>query len=76
MVLKSNNGWNGHKDQTTYRQWLLIHIDELNQLAKKHDAGAIKEKLTQIVPEYQIDYLPSPDTADQEALQPSQAQAL
>ena len=52
MVLKSANGWNGHADQAAYRKWLLSKIDDLNYYAKKHDACGIKEKLTEIVPEY------------------------
>ncbi|MFC1878073.1 polysaccharide biosynthesis protein, partial [Thermodesulfobacteriota bacterium] len=52
MVLKSSNGYNGHTDQAAYRQWLLSRVDELTQLAEKYDACGIKEKLTEIVPEY------------------------
>ena len=52
MVLKSSNGYNGHADQIAYRKWLLSKIDDLNYYAKNHDACGIKEKLTEIVPEY------------------------
>ena len=52
MVLKSNDGWNGHTDQAGYRTWLLSKIDDLNYYAQNHDACGIKEKLTEIVPEY------------------------
>ncbi|MEN8246998.1 MAG: nucleoside-diphosphate sugar epimerase/dehydratase, partial [Thermodesulfobacteriota bacterium] len=54
MVMKSSNGYNGYKDQTTYREWLLFRIDELNHLAQEHDACGIKNKLTEIVPEYSM----------------------
>ena len=52
MVLKSNDGYNGHADQAGYRQWLFSKIDDLAYYAKNHDACGIKEKLTEIVPEY------------------------
>ena len=52
MVLKSNNGYNGHADQAAYRQWLLSQIHDLDQLAQNHDACGIKDKLVEIVPEY------------------------
>lgn len=54
MVLRSNNDWNGHTDQTSYRKWLFSKIDDLTYYAKNHDACGIKERLTQIVPEYQM----------------------
>ena len=52
MVLKSSNGYNGHADQAAYRHWLLTQVHELDQLAQNHDACGIKDKLTQIVPDY------------------------
>jgi FlaA1/EpsC-like NDP-sugar epimerase len=52
MVLKSSNGYNGHADQAAYQKWLFSKIDDLAYYAKNHDACGIKEKLTEIVPEY------------------------
>ena len=52
MVLKSSNGYNGHADQAAYRHWLLTQVHELDQLAQNHDACGIKDKLTQIIPDY------------------------
>ena len=52
MVLKSSSGYNGHADQAAYRHWLLTQVHELDQLAQNHDVCGIKDKLTQIVPDY------------------------
>ena len=54
MVLKSNDGWNGQSDQASFREWLNLNIDSLEALAKQHDACGIKEKLSEIVPEYAL----------------------
>ena len=53
MVLKSGNYWNGYENQETYRAWLMDRIDELTTLAGKHDGCAIREKMAEIVPEYE-----------------------
>jgi FlaA1/EpsC-like NDP-sugar epimerase len=52
MVLKPNGSWNGTDKQADFRQWLNQRLEELNQVAATHDAGAIKHKLQEIVPEY------------------------
>ncbi len=54
MVLKSGNHWNGHGTQATYRSWLMDRIDELSVLAGRHDGCAIRKKMAEIVPEYEI----------------------
>lgn len=53
MVLKSNNQWNGHGTQAAYRAWLMDRINELADLADLHDGCVIREKMKEIVPEYQ-----------------------
>jgi FlaA1/EpsC-like NDP-sugar epimerase len=52
MVLKPNGSWNGADKQEDFRQWLNQRLEELYQVATTHDAGAIKRKLQEIVPEY------------------------
>ena len=54
MVLKSGNHWNGYKTQAAYRAWLMDRINELSDLANRHDGCAIREKMKEIVPEYEI----------------------
>jgi len=54
MVLESNSHWNGHGTQTAYRAWLMDRIDELSILAGRHDGPGIREKMAEIVPEYQV----------------------
>ena len=53
MVLRPSNNWNGHGDQQTYKNWLLKEIKDLQKIAETHNAPAIRQKLKQIVPEYQ-----------------------
>jgi FlaA1/EpsC-like NDP-sugar epimerase len=50
MVLRSD----GHGDQEGYREWLMMHLDELYRIADTFDACAIKAKLNEIVPEYVV----------------------
>lgn len=52
MVLRNNHMWNGYGDQEGYRRWLREGIEELVQLAQKHDGCGIREKLAEMVPEY------------------------
>ena len=54
LVLKADNHWNGYKTQADYRAWLMDRIDELSVLANRHDGCAIREKMAEIVPEYEI----------------------
>jgi FlaA1/EpsC-like NDP-sugar epimerase len=46
--------WNGYGDQEGYRTWLMDQLKELYALAEKYDGCAIKRKLKEIVPEYEI----------------------
>jgi FlaA1/EpsC-like NDP-sugar epimerase len=52
MVLKADNNWNGHGTQETYRAWIMDRITALAELADRHDGCAIREVMTEIVPEY------------------------
>jgi FlaA1/EpsC-like NDP-sugar epimerase len=50
MVLRSD----GYGDQEGYREWLMMHLNELYRIADTFDACAIKAKLNEIVPEYVV----------------------
>ena len=54
LVLKSNGCFDGYGDQNGYRDWLMGHLKELYRVAGTYDACAIKAKLKEIVPEYEI----------------------
>jgi FlaA1/EpsC-like NDP-sugar epimerase len=54
MVLKSQDYWNGKTDQEQYRQWLFDRIMELEKSAWKYDGCAIRLKMKEIVPEYDL----------------------
>ena len=53
LVLKTTNQWNGLDDQASFSEWLMQKIDELYKYAHVHDACKIREKLKEIVPEYE-----------------------
>jgi FlaA1/EpsC-like NDP-sugar epimerase len=52
MVLRPNGCFEGYGDQDGYREWLMMHLNALYQIADTFDACAIKAKLNEIVPEY------------------------
>jgi FlaA1/EpsC-like NDP-sugar epimerase len=54
MVLKLHNYWDGKKDQEAYRQWLFGKIKELEEIACQYDGCAIRLKMKEIVPEYDL----------------------
>jgi FlaA1/EpsC-like NDP-sugar epimerase len=54
LVLKSNGFFDGYGDQDGFRDWLMGHLEELYRLAGTYDACAIKAKMKEIVPEYEI----------------------
>ena len=54
MVLKSKDYWDGKKDQEEYRRLLFGHIAELEEIAWKYDGCAIRLKMKEIVPEYDL----------------------
>ncbi len=53
LVLRPNGDWNGKKTQKEFAQWLDEALEDLVQVANTHDAHAIKNKLREILPEYQ-----------------------
>lgn len=52
MLLRPDGNWNGFKSSTELHQWIKRRLEELYQLARQHDAWAVKQKLHEIVPEY------------------------
>jgi FlaA1/EpsC-like NDP-sugar epimerase len=52
ILMLRANGWNGKRSQRQFTQWLEAHIKDLYHIAKAHDAGAIRRKLREIIPEY------------------------
>ena len=52
MVLRTNDLFNGAKDQQEAKKQLYREIDELAKIAARHDSKGIKIKLKEIVPEY------------------------
>jgi FlaA1/EpsC-like NDP-sugar epimerase len=54
LVLKPKDYWQGNKSQEKCRQWLLGQITELEEIAWKYDGCAIRLKMKEIVPEYDL----------------------
>jgi len=54
MVLKAQDYWNGKIDQEGYSRWLFEQIAELEKIAWKYDGCAIRLKMKEIVPEYDL----------------------
>ena len=54
MVLRPQGSiWNGFEGREAFRAWLMMGIEELKEAAMKHDGKGIREKLKELVPEYQ-----------------------
>jgi FlaA1/EpsC-like NDP-sugar epimerase len=53
VVLKPDGSWNGHDNQEAFRHWLRQGLEELEKLADEQDAPGIKQKLKELVPEYE-----------------------
>ena len=53
LVLRANQ-WQGFESPEKLKGWLNSKLEELLQLAMRHDASAIRHKLKEIVPEYTI----------------------
>jgi FlaA1/EpsC-like NDP-sugar epimerase len=51
LVLRASD-WQGFESPDGLRCWLQSSVEELQQLAVRHDAPAIRQKLKEIVPEY------------------------
>ena len=54
LVLKSDGCFDGYEDQLQYRDWLTGRLEELYRAAETFDTCAIKAKIKEIVPEYEI----------------------
>ena len=54
LVLRTSQQYNGMEDQATFCKWLMKNIEELYKFAYEHDTRGIKEKLKDIVPEYEV----------------------
>jgi len=54
MVLRSNGNWNGLGSQDAFRTCLNRQLDELYEAAGSHDVCAIRDKIKEIVPEYNV----------------------
>ncbi len=54
MVLRSNGYRPGIKTRDEYKRWLEVELEHLYDVAKKHDATSIKQRLNEIVPEYKV----------------------
>jgi FlaA1/EpsC-like NDP-sugar epimerase len=52
MVLRPNSNFNGAENQQEAKIHLYRELDELAEIAARHDAKGIKIKLKEIVPEY------------------------
>lgn len=52
MVLRANGYAAGLNSQAEFQQWLEEQLQGLYQSASNHDAVAIKQKLSELVPEY------------------------
>ncbi|MDM8516319.1 nucleoside-diphosphate sugar epimerase/dehydratase [Desulfobacterales bacterium HSG16] len=53
LVLKPNWDWNGHHDIDGYRKWIMLGLEDLYNVAQKHEECDIKAKLRTLVPEYE-----------------------
>jgi FlaA1/EpsC-like NDP-sugar epimerase len=54
LVLQSNGCFGGYGDHGGYRDLLIGHLEELYRVAETYDACAIKAKMKEIVPDYEI----------------------
>jgi len=53
MVLRPDQTWYGFNSRETYRDWLLNGILSMQHHAASHDRIGIREKMKELVPEYQ-----------------------
>ncbi|MBC2704177.1 nucleoside-diphosphate sugar epimerase/dehydratase [Desulfobacula sp.] len=54
MVLKADGDWDGMGSQEVFRQHLLDQLQNLYTVASLHDVQGIREKIKEIVPEYEV----------------------
>ena len=53
MVLRRPESWNGYGDQAGFAQWLMEGVEDLHRLANHYDGCGMREKLKELVPEYE-----------------------
>ncbi|MCP3868346.1 MAG: polysaccharide biosynthesis protein, partial [Gammaproteobacteria bacterium] len=53
MVLRANSDWNGHDSREQYSRWVLNGVEALYELAREHDGCGIRDKLLEMIPEYE-----------------------
>ena len=53
LVLRPNAKWTHWEERESFRKYLQDGIKELLEAAARHDGNAIKQKLRELVPEYQ-----------------------
>lgn len=53
LVLRARNDWNGHGNQEKYNQWILDGVEALYTLSREHDGRGIRDKLLEMIPEYE-----------------------
>ncbi len=54
MVLKADGDWNGMGSQEAFRKHLLDQLHDLYTVALLHDVQGIRQKMKEIVPEYEV----------------------
>jgi len=54
MMLRTNERaiWNGNGNRENFCRWLNLELEELRKIACTYDAGGIKGKLKELIPEY------------------------
>jgi FlaA1/EpsC-like NDP-sugar epimerase len=54
LVLHPNGNWNGNQTQSEFTQWLEKALEELYQIATTYGPHKIREKLREIIPQYEL----------------------
>ncbi|SMC42396.1 NDP-sugar epimerase, includes UDP-GlcNAc-inverting 4,6-dehydratase FlaA1 and capsular polysaccharide biosynthesis protein EpsC [Desulfocicer vacuolatum DSM 3385] len=54
LVLKDKDAWNGYGTRENFQNWLMERLNELYAAADSHDICAIREKMQEIVPEFDV----------------------
>lgn len=54
MVFKADGAWNSLDNQEAFRKHLLDQLHNLYTVALLHDVRGIREKMKEIVPEYEV----------------------
>ena len=54
MVLKAHKEWNGYGSQKGFQKYLMDQLNDLYAVALLHDVQGIRQKMKEIVPEYEV----------------------